>query len=93
MIRPEADAEPKLKEFPILTPYVIGGITASERTSKITIRDNVVSGSWHHGFHYVPERCDSKTRQPRTSAANWHIFEGNIAHSISGYGALGLNQA
>lgn len=93
MIRPEADAEPKLKEFPILTPYVIGGITASERTTKITIRDNVVSGSWHHGYHYVPERCDSKTRQPKTSAANWHIFENNIAHSISGYGALGLMQA
>lgn len=29
MVRPEADALPKLKQFPILMPYVIGGITAS----------------------------------------------------------------
>ena len=91
MIRPEADAEPVLKEFPILGAYEIGGITASERTTKITIRDCIVSGSWHHGFHYVPEKCNKDTRQP-VSSANWHIFENNVAHSISGYGAISLNQ-
>jgi hypothetical protein len=43
---------------------------------------NVVSGSWHHGFHFTPDRCDGSTSNK---------FENNVAHSISGYGAIAKN--
>jgi hypothetical protein len=47
-----------------------------------------VSGTWHHAFHFKPYRCD---HYPTTSDPDYFIFENNIAHSISGYGAIALN--
>ena len=34
-----------------------GAMTLSEGTSFVEARRNVVAGSWHHGFHFVPARC------------------------------------
>ena len=34
-----------------------GGFTLSEGNSKMIVTDNVVAGTWHHGFHFVPKRC------------------------------------
>lgn len=72
--------------YPIIQEFAIGGISTSDGNSKVKVRDNVVSGTWHHGFHFVPNECDV------TEADNpSHVFEGNVAHSISGYGAIALN--
>jgi len=62
-----------------------GGFTLSESNSKMVVTDNVVAGTWHHGFHIVPYRC--------TNDSGDFIFRDNIAHSISGYGAIALNVA
>lgn len=31
-----------------------GGFTLSESNMKMVVTNNVVAGTWHHGFHYVP---------------------------------------
>lgn len=31
-----------------------GGFTLSESNSKMVVTNNVVAGTWHHGFHFVP---------------------------------------
>jgi len=72
--------------YPIIQPFAVGGITATEGTSKIKIRNNIVSGTWHHGFHFKPYTCDEVL-----SDDSDFIFSGNVAHSISGYGAIALN--
>lgn len=51
----------------------------------MTVTDNIVSGSWHHGFHFTPSRCDGKADHYSFT------FERNIAHSVSGYGAIAAN--
>jgi len=51
----------------------------------MNVTNNIVAGSWHHGFHFVPSRCGETNPD--------FIFEGNLAHSISGYGAVALNVA
>ena len=57
----------------------------------MTVTNNIVSGTWHHGFHFEPEACDRDTHEARVEAQpNW-VFRNNIAHSISGYGAIALN--
>ena len=60
-----------------------GAMTLSESNTEVTVTGNVVAGSWHHGFHFVPNQCDE-------SNPSW-VFSGNVAHSISGYGAIALN--
>jgi len=55
----------------------------SDNTNKVTMRDNIAAGCWHHGFHFIPDKCDQTN-------PNW-LFEGNIAHSVSGYGAIAKN--
>ena len=57
-IIPEVDIIPAIDEYPILLKYEIGGITASQGTSEITIRNCIVSGAWHNGYHFTPEECD-----------------------------------
>lgn len=79
---PWVDVEPVMLEYPEIWP--LGAMTLSSGTSYMTVKNNVVSGSWHHGYHFVPSRCG------RTS--DW-IFENNVAHSISGYGAIAKNVA
>jgi hypothetical protein len=79
--------------YPILQAYAIGGITATQGTARIIIRNNVVSGTWHHGYHFKPERCNYKTHEVLPDTDPDFIFENNIAHSISGYGAIALNVA
>ena len=86
-IQPEV-YEPVMFAYPIIQPYGIGGISVSDGTTNIKVRDNVVSGTWHHGFHFVPSECDvTGYDDPPPS----HVFEGNVAHSISGYGAIAIN--
>ena len=49
----------------------------------MVVTNNIVSGTWHHGFHFIPSKCDDDTPT--------YIFYNNIAHSISGYGAIAEN--
>lgn len=60
-----------------------GGFTLSESNRAMSITNNVVAGTWHHGFHFVPKKCDDNSPD--------FVFEGNVAHSISGYGAIAKN--
>lgn len=62
-----------------------GGFTLSESNSKMVVTNNVVAGTWHHGFHFVARKCQN-------DSGNF-IFSGNVAHSISGYGAIAKNCA
>jgi nitrous oxidase accessory protein NosD len=78
---PWVDEEPKMYEYPRIWP--IGAMTLTEGTRTMTVRNNVVSGSWHHGYHFKPARC--------TGSSADFVFENNVAHSISGYGAIALN--
>lgn len=78
-------------EYPILAPFDIGGITATQGTSRMIVTNNIVSGTWHHAFHFKPERCDKDTHYVLPDDDPDFIFENNIAHSNSGYGAIALN--
>ena len=44
-IPPDVSEEPVMFVYPIIQPYAIGGITASQGTSEIVVRDSIVSGS------------------------------------------------
>ena len=88
---PEVDTIPAMDEYPIIEKYAFGGITATEGTSDITIRNTVVSGTWHHGFHFKPEECDENSHQVKSGSNSDFVFENNLAHSISGYGAIAAN--
>lgn len=55
----------------------------SESVSKVTMRDNIAAGCWHHGFHFIPKKCNDNNPS--------YIFENNIAHSVSGYGHIAKN--
>ena len=32
-----------------------GGFTLSESNKKMVVTDNIVAGTWHHGFHFDPK--------------------------------------
>ena len=49
----------------------------------MVVTNNRVAGTWHHGFHFKPSKCDRNDPD--------YIFENNIAHSISGYGGIAEN--
>lgn len=89
-VPPEVDKIPVVKEYPILQPFAIGGITATQGTARITMKNNIVSGTWHHAFHFKPLNMGKDCADPDDDNNNF-VFEGNIAHSISGYGAIALN--
>jgi hypothetical protein len=44
--------------YPIMAEYEIGGISVSDGTSKITVTNNVVSGTYFAGYHFKPDKCD-----------------------------------
>ena len=46
------------------------------------VTDNIVAGVWHHGYHIVPVECSSSPD---------FLFENNVAHSVSGNGAIAAN--
>jgi hypothetical protein len=77
-----AKEEPKVIEY---APGVWGGITASgaDDVKGMIVTNNIVSGTWHHGFHFTPQKCDDDNPP--------YTFLNNIAHSISGYGAIAEN--
>jgi len=75
-----------MKAYPMQDELDFGGITATQGTSKIKVRDNIVSGTWHHGFHFRPLKCDEAIGDDTD-----FVFQGNVAHSISGYGAIAQN--
>ena len=85
-VRPEADEPPKMRAYPEYNEG-LGAFTLHEGTTKMTVRNNIASGSWHHGFKYRPGKCDEPNQQRDTD----FIFENNVAHSISGYGAIAEN--
>ena len=60
-----------------------GAMTLSESNTQMTVTNNVVAGAWHHGYHFDPSDCDAVTPD--------FVFTGNVAHSISGYGAIARN--
>jgi hypothetical protein len=65
-----------------------GAFTLSNPSnSRLVVINNVASGSWHHGFHYKPLKCDDNVYP--NNPGTW--FQGNVAHSISGYGAVASN--
>lgn len=70
-------------KYPRVWP--LGAMIVSENTKGMTVTGNIVSGSWHHGFHYTPKRC------PEYGTSIDFTFENNVAHSISGYGAIAAN--
>ena len=74
-----ADQEPKMFEYFGWK----GGFTLSEMNRGMIVRNNIVAGTWHHGYHFVPKRCNDNNPD--------FVFENNVAHSISGYGAIALN--
>lgn len=61
----------------------MGAMTLSERNRNMVVTDNIVSGAWHHGFHFTPKRCSEDAPD--------YVFERNVAHTISGYGAIAAN--
>lgn len=69
-----------------------GCFTLSEENNRrLVVTNNVASGCWHHGFHFLPRDC-TDTQAPANLAGDqgtW--FAGNVAHSISGYGAIAAN--
>lgn len=76
--------KPKMFEYVGWT----GAFTLSDSSvKKLLVTGNVASGAWHHGFHYKPLECDDSTSTGNLET--W--FENNVAHSISGYGAIAAN--
>ena len=88
---PEVDTIPEMDAYPIIEKYAIGGITASQGTSDMTIRNSIVSGVWKTGYHFTPEECDEDSHQVVSGSNSDFVFENNLAHSISGYGAVAAN--
>ena len=64
-----------------------GCVTISDpNNNRLLIQNNIASACWHHGFHYLPLSCTDPVD------ANSKIrFEGNVAHTISGNGAVAAN--
>lgn len=85
-IMPEVDVDPVIRVFPILGEYEIGGISASQGTARITLKRNIISGTYHQAFHFPPKPCTGTTEE-----LNSFVFEDNVAHSISGYGLVASN--
>lgn len=56
-VRPEADEEPKMFYYPE-DPEGFGAFTLSEGNHGMTVTNNIAAGSWHHGFHFVPNKCE-----------------------------------
>merc|ERR1712242_45017 len=57
----------------------------------MTIRNSIVSGVWKTGYHFTPEECDEDSHQVVSGSNSDFVFENNLAHSISGYGAIAAN--
>jgi hypothetical protein len=74
---------PKFMDF-IITTGDIGCITAYAGVSGAVVTNNRVAGCWHHGFKFIPAKCDEAN--PSYKFAN-----NNVAHSISGYGMIAAN--
>lgn len=53
----------------------------------MVVMNNVVSGAWQSGYHFKPLRCDQSSS---VSNPDYH-FVNNVAHSISGNGAVAKN--
>ena len=74
---------PKMFEYTGWT----GCMTLSDPSNnRLIVTNNVVSGCWQYGFHYVPLQCNEVV-----DADTVIYFFGNVAHSISGYGAIAAN--
>ena len=66
-----------------------GCVTVSDTSNnKLVITNNIASGCWHHGYHFIPLDCDEAIDENTKT-----YFFNNIAHSISGNGAVAANVA
>lgn len=75
-IRPD-----NLPEPPYLTwSTIVGGINVSE-CEPFLVKDNTVAATWHSGYQLPAKKCGDAS-----------VHTGNVAHSISGYGAI-INKA
>jgi len=83
-IVPECDQPPKINQWPIVGHFEVGGITASEGNSKMVVMNNIVSGAWQAAYHFKPLKCGASSS---VTSPDYH-FVNNIAHSISGNGAV-----
>ena len=63
----------------------LGCVTAFSGVSIATFTNNRAAGCWHHGFKFIPAKCDEANPS--------YVFENNVAHSVSGYGAIAANVA
>jgi len=77
----DEDIGPEMIKYPRSWP--LGAMTLSSGNRNMVVTDNIVSGSWHHGYHFTPKRC--------TDDEPDFVFERNVAHTISGYGAIAAN--
>ena len=79
---------PKMHEYSGWT----GCFTLSEENNRrLVVKDNVASGCWHHGFHFLPRDCTDTQGAAGAAGDQGTWFAGNVAHSISGYGAIAAN--
>lgn len=75
-VRPTLGKYNKDLEWPIPT----GGFDLATANA-ITVKNNTVTGTWHSGFRMpTTKACDDENPQNK--------IEGNIAHSISGFGVI-----
>lgn len=79
---PNKGKEPKMFEY----FGWLGAFTLSEGNRAMDVRNNIAAGAWHHGFHMVPAQCGAADTSD-------FRFRNNVAHSISGYGAIAKNVA
>ena len=83
---PDTNVNPGMFAYPIMADYEIGGISVSDGVKNAEVKNNVVSGTFFAGFHFIPDQCDERSHERIVDPT--YIFEGNVAHSISGYGAV-----
>ena len=74
-IRPANEPEPAYMVWEGSDPE-IGGIVLTSN-EPFTMNDNIVAGAWHVGMKFPARKCGDPA-----------VYTGNVAHSISGYGAI-----
>ena len=74
--------EPKFIEFDVGKKDT-GCFTIYQGVGNALVQNNRAAGCWHHGFKFIPQKCDEDNPD--------YKFVNNVAHTISGYGAIALN--
>lgn len=73
---------PDYEEAEKFWKFIVPGVfELASGTSSMTVTNNIAFSGWHHGYQVQGHECDDNN-------PTW-VFENNVAHSISGYGAVG----